>query len=271
MARQTATSGTRESAETPDGRKIFAREYAALAPHPHPRQNGRLVATRGVNKILVLSDEGVNDDEGVELYECDECGKTAPKVLSIVGHLPTHNPASKAPDYDVKIMRMLVDIVTKYRNARVRGYCERAATELNTLRVARRDGQEWNAGNVSALYNHWKDRPEVTRRRVTDRRTRGTAAGGRNGATEKRVTTSSVVSSGSRFAAPRRTVRDSRPAPDDALVRLGDLAHSLVLLADELTTLAGKLTQSPAVADAEVAELREKASRWDAVAGLLRG
>lgn len=266
MARMKAASvGTRETDLTPDGRPIIAREYNAHAPHPHPAHEGRLVPTRGINKILVA--DPVKTD-GVELYECDHCGKTADRAVSVLSHLPSHNPAKHEPNYDVKVLRALVDVVSKYKKARVRGYCERAAEELNTLGFTLRDGRRFTSNNVSQLYNHWKDRPEVTRRRTAERRAK-------SGDTEN-AAASRTVSPHS----PKRAVV-SPVSPQSPLAAVTDADHPIVQKLAELAAGIGdvalqlaKVTQELAalpIGEDTSADLREKAAKYDQLAGLLRG
>jgi hypothetical protein len=277
MTRAKVTSvGQRTTLVTPDGLAIIAREYNAQAPHPHPSRGHQLVATSGINKILVdpgPDDAGVGPTDGVELYECDRCGKTADRPTSIVGHMPSHNPTRLEPLYPTKTLRIVVETVDKYKRARVRGYCERAATELTTLGVERRDGDAWSASNVSALYNHWKDRPEIRRRRTSTPRAvparRVAPASAER--TKKMMTTEPTPAEtlsvdGERYVSSlSRRLRTFSP-----IERLHYIRGELFALGVTLETVIRELGES-SVGVTELAELRAKAAKWDQVSGLLNG
>lgn len=269
MARMKVTSvGQRTADQTPDGRVIIAREHNAQAPHPAPSQNGRPVPTQGINKILVQShDDADHPDDGVELYECDQCGWTNVKAASVVSHLPSHNPSRSEPDYDVRTIRMVVSIVDKYKAAGVRGYCEKAAEELNTLQVPTHKGGPWTQGAVSSVYNRWKNDPLV-KRRTTARREK-------TGDTEKAAALRNASP-----RSPKRTVA-SPVSPQSPLAAVTDADHPIVQKLAELAAGIGdvalqlaKVTQELAalpIGENTSAELREKAAKYDQLAGLLRG
>lgn len=264
MARVKAVSETRTETATPDGRTIIAREYNALTPHPHPSQGGRLVPTRGVNKLLVLSLDRPDTEDGVELYECDACGKIDASALSVRGHVSSHNPAKNAPDYAEATIRTVIETVTKYREAKVRGYAEHTAAELNSLGVKTIKGASWTAGAVSNMYGRYKDDPRFRRRRTVARRSQ-------TGDAEKRKTLREV--------SPKRTVT-SPVSPQSPLADITDADHPVVQKLAELAAGIGdmalrlaKVTQELAalpIGEDVSADLREKAAKYDQLLGILK-
>lgn len=265
MSRQRVVSeSSRTSTKTRDGRSIIAREYNAQAPHPAPSQAGRLVASKGINKLLVDPGAAGTDDEretGVELYECDPCGWTAENAISVRAHLASHNPARTEPDYDVRTMRLLVATVTKYKKSGRRNYAELAAAELNTLGVKPRSRDRWLAQNVSRLFRDWKDRPEVKRARAA----RTTLSD----ISEERVTV--PLKSGETRSTPSHV----SPLPDHPLVgKLSQLATEISRAASSLADLVDEVADMPLTGDVltpgELEALRAKAAKYDVIAGALR-
>lgn len=278
--RERTIHSTRRTETTPDGVNIIAREFNALAPHPAPSQGGRLVPTRGVNKILIEAPDETGN--GIVLYECDPCGKTFATAMSTRSHLVSHNSTNTAPDYDVKTMKTLVAIVTKYKTARVRGYCEKAAEELNTLGVTRRDGQPWHASGVSHAYNHWKDRPEVKRSRKTQavplvdgkplpppvNTTRAVKTAVKRAIDERR---SREIELGV-YPVDVGNVSWPNPSREQIIEMLRQLTRTLgsvtTVLNNVIPALSGLAEPTP---PEQLEELRMKAAQYDAISAALRG
>lgn len=260
MSKTRATSERTET-QTPDGRVIIAREHGVLLPHPHPTQGGRLVPTRGVNNILVA--DSADAENGDELYECDMCGKVDVNPLSIRGHMSSHNAATKKPDYDPAVLRTVIETVTKYREARVRGYAERTATELNDLGMMTSRGKAWTATAVSGVYNHWKDHPDFRRRRTVTRKPRTPA-------TPPAAIATPVSKQPQREVSPRRKVTVSADASTQLLHdQLCTAARQIEHLAGVVTGLAHAVAQLPTV-DTVSDELRAKAAKYDQLLGILK-
>lgn len=264
MSKTRATSARTET-QTPDGRAIIAREHGVLTPHPHPTQGGRLVSTRGVNKILV-ADPG-DAENGDELYECDMCGKVDEDPLSIRGHLSAHNPSRKMPDYDPTVLRRVIETATKYREAKVRGYAERTASELNALGVKTFRGGPWTANTVSSIYNHWKDHPDFRRRRTVTRKPRTSARGT---AATPAATATPVTERPQREVSPRRKVTVSVDArPQYLYDELRAAARQIEHLASVVDGIADVVATLPIVDDVSD-ELRAKAAKYDQLLGMLK-
>lgn len=128
--------------KTPDGRVIIAREVAT-GPHPHPRQNGKIIEFTGMSRLL-LEDETV-------VFGCDECGKTHVNFRSIFGHMSSHNTDRARSPYDEKTLRAVATAVR--RNWDSKGRCMLAAVELNEKGFVTARGEPWTAQNVSAIFN----------------------------------------------------------------------------------------------------------------------
>lgn len=154
MRHEHLTSSARTSEITPEGYTIIAREYNALSPHPNPSQQGRLVPSTGLNKILVVHEK---DDPPVELdlYECDTCGKTDPSSRSVIAHMTSHNPERFNPDTDTRVIRRLLQIAQAERNVTLRDYAVRTATQLNEEGVKPANAETWSPAMVSRMWNRW--------------------------------------------------------------------------------------------------------------------
>lgn len=146
------TESTRTEDLTPHGETILAREYNALVAHPHPSQNRRLVATRGVNRVLLFSS---TNDDGVERYECDTCGYIAANGASVVSHMPTHNGYKKESDYDPKVLKRIIQIAAEERQVSRKGYPERTIARLKQEGINPLMSEQWNPTMVSRLYSRW--------------------------------------------------------------------------------------------------------------------
>jgi hypothetical protein len=262
--RREVVHSTRATDVTPDGRPIIAREYNTLAPHPHQSQNGRLVPTRGINKLLVSDSTAPDRLDGVELYECDECGDVFDAAMSARGHLPSHNPVTHAPDTDIRVLRQLVATANKYRVAGKRGFCERTAAELNQLGVPTRSGEPWNPSQVSSLYRHWRDRPELKRVRTT-----------RTPASTAPKTTPEPPNDSDSVGVDVVAVNGDCDAVADHLRKLAAAVSSAMSrielsLHNAASMVQREATRATNVTPAELAELRAKADQYDQLAKALR-
>jgi hypothetical protein len=141
------------------GQEVIVRERA-LAPHPHPHHNGRLVETRGVTKLLLV--------DGRELFECDICGWLNENVRSVVGHLPKHNPAQREPDYPEATIRYVLRLATVEREKGIRDYATRVSNFLNTEgKVTPFKSEAWTPAIISAVWNRYHDKYRIHVRRNT--------------------------------------------------------------------------------------------------------
>lgn len=252
MARRHVTGGTRTETRMPDGTPIIERQHNVEHRHPHPSQNGRLVATRGLNLVLT--------ETGETFHECDECGWIAEKAGSVVAHMTGHNPSKSEPDHDLPVLKTVCKIVAKYKRARVRGYCEKAATELNDLGVKNMSGKPWTASQVSYLWKRWGSDPLVKPARTS--RAVPLEGGGQVVAAAE-VETHPTRAQAARAASRRRGSSDPH----------GDLLTVIEMLSEAGRTLqrvTTALAKGVTVSDSELDELRQKAARFDEISQMTR-
>jgi hypothetical protein len=138
------------------GVEVVARE-PGLAPHPHPSQDGRMVETIGVTRVLLAN--------GHEFFECGvrvgagTCPRHSRSARSIVAHLVSHNPATRDPDYDAATLRVVMRVAAEERQRGFRSYAVRAAERLNTMKgITRLDKKPWVSADVSRLWAAYHDR-----------------------------------------------------------------------------------------------------------------
>jgi len=206
----------RTEKRTPDGREIIARE-PALTPHPHPTQDGRLVPTAGISKVLL--------DDGSEQTECDHCGKLFDSANSARSHLVSHRENAGAPLYPVEtIRRVLREIALAKRNGR--GFHGEAAERLNDAGVATFGGQPWTASSVASLYRHWHTKIKI--RVPGGRETRPVSAP---------PTTSRQTSSNGVNADIAGQVARIKLALDQVCGQLGDLGEAIARVGQAITAL----------------------------------
>ena len=139
------------------GVEVVARE-PGMSPHPHPSQNGRLVETIGVTRVLLAN--------GHEFFECGirqgdgVCPKQSRSSKSIVSHLTFHNPNKNNPLYDLATLRVVLRVAAEERQRNFRGYGMRAAERLNEdyKTVRRLDGKPWVSSDVTRLWSQYHER-----------------------------------------------------------------------------------------------------------------
>lgn len=258
-----------------DGRTIIAREVAQ-GPHPHPSQNGRMVPYTGISKLLL--------DDGTELFECDECGKTNPIMRSISGHRPTHNPVTHLPDYSEEVLKtVLREAAIQRRDGTHRGYAERTAARLNQLGIKPYQAEEWTPAIVSRLVVKYRDKISVRIPRLPVQTAPKTAARGNAGgrssersserASERasvRTTdgTNETRSKSANAYLPDGVVAESMPTVDGITNKMIELANGLGTVARELGAIGAvlrKLGSDVEKLSSADSELLDKAARWDAL------
>jgi cellobiose-specific phosphotransferase system component IIB len=141
----------------------------ALAPHPNPSQNGRLVPFAGITRILVQNESG-NSRDGVE---CDECGRVfwadsdqtedlVRAALSARGHAATHSENHGKPLYPRETLAKIIRSVRQQeRRGNERGKCMVVAEQLNREGIPTLSGVPWTPQAVSQLYCRWRDEIKV--------------------------------------------------------------------------------------------------------------
>lgn len=167
-----------------NGVPVIAIEQA-LAPHPHPRFNGKMVPFRGVYKVLL--------EDGTETYLCAgteqaPCDKTDSNPKAIASHRAGLHP--KAPRakslYPEATLRRVLTEVAKARRAGLRGHIDRATEAMNISGIKPLSGSAWTRGMISSItYAHGDrikvrvpaERPATATQRAAAR-VRAAAAGG---------------------------------------------------------------------------------------------
>lgn len=257
------SSGKRATLFTPDGQAIVTREYNALTPHPHPKQNKRLVPTAGVNRILV---DHPDHTDGLIQFECDTCGKVADTAMSIRGHMSSHNENRGQPKYALTDLAVIVAAVEWVRQRiYCRNYSEIAARILNETNV-KRVGVEgvWTADAVSKIYTTYANDTAVRGKVIRAWRTIDASF-----ASTYVNDTSSV-----------NTVTNAPPRLDDTrhvdarvhgIIALCEtIEKSLNGLAGDMLTVIQELSKLPVI-DADITDLRAKAEKLETLQRLLGG
>lgn len=255
---------TRTATHTPDGLTVIAREYNTLVPHPHPKMEGRLVATRGVNQILVLEEGPGADPNGGKLYECDNCGKTAQTGQSIVSHMPSHNPAKFTSPYDHRVLRRIMDIAHEERAKTTKDYCVRTIARLDEEGIKPLKVEKWTDHALSSLYLRWKDDPRyrVRKPRTTTRRATTVPGSRTRGVDFTQVTVS---------PAPSVDIRVPRTALTGAAAAMQQLGESIADCAAEMSKIINVLRRvAESLPNIDVTDLQRKAQRYDELASMLR-
>jgi hypothetical protein len=124
----------------------------AIAPHPHPSQNGALVPYKGVLRALL--------EDGTEAFLCEgdgqvPCPHIGTSTLSVVAHRNgTHNRRQPRPSsgYPEATLRRIAVEVAKAKRAGFRGHAARAAQALNDAGFTTLRGQPWDGGRVSHVF-----------------------------------------------------------------------------------------------------------------------
>lgn len=269
VPRVSMVGGTRTITHTPDGREIIERQHNA--PWAHPRWRDQQVPTTGLN-LLLLADE-------TETYECDSCGYVNVDGNAVRGHMSTHNGDAKtAPDYPVETLRRFIRVCNDIINTGGRrGYATRAASALNDMGLRTINGQPWNQGQVSRLYMRWHDDPRVKiRRSRTSSPTTTTSTSPASASEPTRMTTTRVT----------RAMHAATRALDDVMQTTATVTSGIIssaantplgpCIAQVMTTIEQLRTDVRHLADtvrvyetgemvssSELADLREKAQRWD--------
>jgi hypothetical protein len=141
-----------------DGRLVVDRNQAE-GPHPHPSHKGAIVPYKTVNQVLL--------EDGDVVYECDfpgaeDCTYIADNVKSVASHQHMHGEDAGEPLYPVETLKAIIRAAKiAQRDGGHRRYAERAAEALAAQGVKRRDGQPFNASDVSRLNREYRDRYPV--------------------------------------------------------------------------------------------------------------
>jgi hypothetical protein len=223
----------RTAKTTPDGRAIADRKPNAKVPHPHPRHNGELVETQGVNEIML--------EDGTVLTECDECGKAFENPRSAVAHMPSHNPDRRGPRYPDRTLRLIARQVAMAGGSSKQGALSAVAVFLNEQGVKMVKGGDWTAGAVGHVYHKYcKDL------RVRIPRSVGVVVPGET----------AVPVLDPDLATLAKLVGDTAEG-------LGAIGAQLVEGAESLATVARTLADMATKRQDADPELAEKARKWD--------
>src|SRR5689334_3565725 len=128
-----------------DGKEIISRE-PAMIPHPHPKFEGKLVETSGVEHILL--------EDGTETYMCVECGYVSENGRAIPAHMAGKHSKTRGPSmYSDDELRTVIREVLRARAGHYKNFCEEAARVLNEKGLPTKHGSQWTSAAVSHLYN----------------------------------------------------------------------------------------------------------------------
>lgn len=239
----------RTAKATPDGRPIVDRTPNAKVPHPHPRHQGELVATQGVNEIML--------EDGTVLTECDECGKPFENPRSAVAHMTAHNPSRYGPRYPDRTLRLIARSVAIAGGAGKRGVFQEVAALLNEQGVTMLKGGKWSPNTLSHVYNLYCKEIRV---RIPSRRDVGAAEeptnGGQPAGLADRVAALTALPAGSEEDLAQVSILISSAARD-----LGEIGAQLVQGAKDLGAVA--VTLAKLAAEQVDPEVAEKARKWD--------
>lgn len=264
---------------TSDGHVIIAAEQA-LAPHPHPSQNGRLVPFSYVTELLL--------ENGDTRYRCDypvssgkTCGKdTFTKVSSVSPHMSGAH-GDRGSMYPEETLRVLVRLFRTFKEAGRRNYAELTAEELTKRGVPTLDGDPWTSTQVSALFAVYGDRIRTHVRQSQLDLARGGDPASKTTKTEKADPRGSdEVTPATRPAqpapAPTTPTRDTSLAALDR--RTTELTRRITQMFDAYRQLASDFADyaqdvgtalTEAAANVPDASVLDKARRWDDMQKLL--
>jgi hypothetical protein len=143
-------SKMRTNKQLADGRIVVARQRAQI-PHPHPRQNGKLVTCETVNEVLL--------ETGETVFECDyaaDCTHVGSNARSVAAHQTSHSLGKHNSLYPDETLRLIIRLVkTAIRDYGTNGYSARVADDLNRRGIPPARGTHWTRGMVNSLYRHW--------------------------------------------------------------------------------------------------------------------
>lgn len=136
-----------------NGVPVIAIEQA-LAPHPHPSHNGKMVPFRGVYKVLLGDGTETYLCAGTEQAPCDKTDSNPKAIASHRAGMHPKSPRAKSLYPDAVLRRVLTEAV-KARRAGVRGHLQRAAEAMNASQFRPLNGDTWTDGMIhSIVSNH---------------------------------------------------------------------------------------------------------------------
>lgn len=223
-----------------DNLEVVAIEPAVGYP-PNPAAEQKLVQFNGVSRLLLTNDTTV--------YGCNDCGKTDPELQRIVGHMPAHT--ERAPSlYTDEILMVIIKTVDKYASKKVRDYCERAATELNSKKIFTSRSAPWTAGSVSAIARAHGDRIRALIK------------------AQKQAAITASAQQKPRSTTPRVTVTVTNlNSVLDIKIELNEIWRALQGVSQRVGRVADAVAELDVATD--INELREKARKYDELKGLL--
>jgi hypothetical protein len=223
-----------------DGRSIISTQ-PAMGEHPNPKLKGQIVSFANIVEILV--DDGTGS--GAQLFTCvhmingEFCGKSWDTLLSAMAHTGSHRGNRPRTHYETRVLRAVAQAVHEAKETgTTRGSMERASDILNQRGFTTLRGNQWTPPMVSHIFNEHCRTIKVTHRRPQSSQSQSQLESHPEPTTQLPAGTSST----------------------QRLVTTLSQAYELIREACNLVTDSVNETR---VTREELADLRDKARKWD--------